>query len=256
MQSKTPSSLLNPRSSKNLLISGSNHLNRLPSFAISSDHLAVRPSKFNLNSNKYLQSPTGRISLSKQNLDDLTPPMMIRIVVPSKNDLAGSQVLKTPVDAQAMRLSSFMYLTPSTQLADPAEAIKNSKTSFSVLSKPSKSIIKITLKDKINFERQRSEKKIKTLQRHFDQNEGLPVHLREKYVSIVKNLDDIKIRSIEEEMMLRKNKPWNLRTEPSEMNLFESSNVRIRNAQDITRYSKRLLKIYNLVNKEKLWKRT
>jgi hypothetical protein len=56
-------------------------------------------------------------------------------------------------------------------------------------------------------------------------------------------------------MVMRKERPWNLRTEPSDMNLFESTRIRIRNAHDINRYRKRLLKIYNLVNKENVWKR-
>jgi len=256
MHAETPSSLLKPRTSRNLPVSENNNLNKLPSLANGYEHTSARPSKFNLDPPKYLSSRNSGLDSSKQYLDSLGQPMAIRIVAPSRNDFMESQLLKTPVDTQPMRLSSFICLTPSLQQANALETNQNSKASFSVLPKTKKSMARISLKNQVEVERQQSESKIKTLQKHFDENEGLSGHLRNKYVSIVKNLDNIKIKSIEEELVFRKSQPWNLGIESGETNMFESVKVRIRNVQDINRYRKRLLRVYNLVNEEKLWKRT
>jgi hypothetical protein len=156
MTTNAPSRQTISKSTNNLSFSHQQNLKRLPSLVVAPDHLAVPPSRFNVDSNKNIQSSTGLVNLPRQNFDGIAPPIRVRITIPSKNDFVETQSFKTPLAAQGVRLSSFIYLTPSMQMEGPAEGTKHSKVSFSVLQKPSRSVVELSLKDTIELERQKA----------------------------------------------------------------------------------------------------
>ena len=112
-----------------------------------------------------------------------------------------------------------------------------------------------SLIDKIELERQKSDKKLQRLKNHLAQTSRMPTNIKTSYFNIVKRLDTIRIQGFEDELLVQQNGMDSLmRDVQPNFELF-ANDVKIRNIEDIHKYKGKVLKVYDIVNNQQVWKR-
>jgi hypothetical protein len=113
----------------------------------------------------------------------------------------------------------------------------------------------ITMKEKIEAEREKSSFKLKKLKNHLASASKFPSSMKEKYYQVIERLDEIRIKRLERDLLIKENRIEDFNGDPFPYFNFFSPEIRVKNCEDVNRHKIRVLKLYDMVNKSRIWKR-
>ncbi len=115
---------------------------------------------------------------------------------------------------------------------------------------------KSNLKEQIELEKIKSERKLKKLEEHLRDTSCFTSRIKDNYYGIIKQLDNLKIKRLESDLRAKTNNMSKVQYDSSPfVNCFPSE-VKIKNLDDFQKYKGKALKVYDMVNNAVIWKRT
>jgi hypothetical protein len=117
-------------------------------------------------------------------------------------------------------------------------------------------IDKVAALDPIALAKIKSERKLNKFKLHLQTECRFPDKMKSKYLGIISQLDNIRITGVENNVMFRKHKVNNIHEEFNRYRELFTKDVRIKTREDIEKIKENIIKVYDIVDNRKIWRRT
>jgi hypothetical protein len=164
-------------------------------------------------------------------------------------------------DSKAKSINSKLGFTNSFFTFDQGK-IENEKSTkpktVNSLKTPKLSSIN-SLREKIESQRKKSAEKINKLQSHLNDKSRFPKQIKQNYLEIMTRLEEIKLKGLQDTLKVENRTQLNTTTiNKLKTGVFflHSKDLKNRTSNNVDLYKEKMLKIYNVVNDPKVWRRS